>query len=160
LALPIGWILLTQSSVAALADDTTAAPTATIERFVSTLNAHDMVSFAALFDDGYVNHQSSAAAPLPPPGRTDKQNSLAFFQARLAGLPDLQVSIEAIVAADDKVAVSLVWQGTQTAAYLGVAPTGRKLRFTSCDIFRLHAGRLIEHWGMGDIAGTLAQLKS
>jgi predicted SnoaL-like aldol condensation-catalyzing enzyme len=34
------------------------------------------------------------------------------------------------------------------------------LRFTSCDIFRVADGKIAEHWGMGDIAGTLAQLKS
>jgi predicted SnoaL-like aldol condensation-catalyzing enzyme len=34
------------------------------------------------------------------------------------------------------------------------------LRFTSCDIFRVRDGLIAEHWGVGDIAGTLAQLKS
>ena len=41
----------------------------------------------------------------------------------------------------------------------GVAPTGRKLRFTSCDIFAVKNGQFSEHWGMGDIAGILAQLR-
>ena len=40
-----------------------------------------------------------------------------------------------------------------------VAPTGKKLRFTSCDIFRVAGGKIAEHWGMGDIAGVMAQLK-
>ena len=43
---------------------------------------------------------------------------------------------------------------------LGVAPTGKRLRFTSCDIFRVADGKIAEHWGMGDIAGVLAQIKS
>jgi predicted SnoaL-like aldol condensation-catalyzing enzyme len=30
---------------------------------------------------------------------------------------------------------------------------------TSCDIFRLADGKIAEHWGMGDVAGVLAQLK-
>jgi predicted SnoaL-like aldol condensation-catalyzing enzyme len=29
----------------------------------------------------------------------------------------------------------------------------------SCDIFRLADGKIAEHWGMGDIAGVLAQLR-
>ena len=36
---------------------------------------------------------------------------------------------------------------------------GGALRFTSCDIFRVRDGRIVEHWGMGDIAGVLAQLR-
>jgi len=38
------------------------------ERFAQTLSAHDLDAFAALFAEGYVNHQASAAAPPPPPG--------------------------------------------------------------------------------------------
>jgi predicted ester cyclase len=40
-----------------------------------------------------------------------------------------------------------------------VPATGKSLRFTSCDIFRVAGGKIVEHWGMGDIAGVLAQIK-
>jgi len=40
------------------------------EHFASTLSAHDISSFAALFADDYVNHQVSAAAPPPPPDKS------------------------------------------------------------------------------------------
>ena len=129
-----------------------------IERFASTLSAHDMAAFADLLADDYVNHQVSAAAP-PVAGKPAKQATLDFFKARLAGIPDLRVSVEATLAAGDKAAASFVWQGTHGGVYFGVAPTGRPLRFGSCDIFRVRDGRIAEHWGMGDIAGVLAQLK-
>jgi predicted ester cyclase len=129
------------------------------EAFAATLSAHDMNGFAALFADDYVNHQLSAAAPSPPPGMSPKQATVGFFMARLKGLPDLKVSIEAQVATGDKVAASFVYEGTQQGVLLGVAPTGKRLRFTSCDIFRVSDDRIAEHWGMGDIAGQLAQMK-
>ena len=129
-------------------------------RFADALNAHDLDRFAALFSGDYVNHQWSAAAPRPSPGAPPKKGTVAFFAARLAGLPDLKVSVETSLAAGDKVAASFVYEGTQTGVYLGVPPTGKKLRFTSCDIFRVADGRIVEHWGMGDIAGVLAQMKS
>jgi steroid delta-isomerase-like uncharacterized protein len=129
------------------------------EAFAATLSAHDMDGFAALFAEDYVNHQVSAAAPPPPPGTSPKQTTVGFFTARLKGLPDLKVSIEALVAADDKFAASFVYEGTQQGVLLGVAPTGKRMRFTSCDIFRVADGRIAEHWGMGDIAGQLAQMK-
>ncbi|WP_413993023.1 ester cyclase [Labrys okinawensis] len=126
--------------------------------FAARLSAHDIESFAALFADGYVNHQRSAAAP-PPGNLTPKQGTVAFFKARLIGMPDLKVTIEAQVTGDDKTAASFVYTGTHQGPYFGVAPTGKTLRFTSCDIFRVESGKIVEHWGMGDIAGVLAQLK-
>lgn len=129
------------------------------EQFAETLSRHDIDAFAALFAKDYVNHQTSAAAPPPAAGVTPKQGTVGFFAGRLKGLPDLEVAIEAMVASEDKVAASFVYSGTHQGTYLGVAPTGRKLRFTSCDIFRVSDGLIAEHWGMGDIAGTLAQMK-
>jgi steroid delta-isomerase-like uncharacterized protein len=130
------------------------------ERFAATLSAHDIEGFATLFADNYVNHQASAAAPPPPPNVTPKQGTIAFFNARLTGLPDLKVTIEAVVADKDHVAASFVYTGTHKGTYFGIAPTGRSLRFTSCDIFRVQNERIVEHWGMGDIAGVLAQLRA
>jgi predicted SnoaL-like aldol condensation-catalyzing enzyme len=128
------------------------------ERFAATLSAHDIDGFAALFSDSYVNHQVSAAAPPPPPNVTPKQGTVAFFKSRLTGLPALKVAIEAIVVDKNYVAASFVYTGTHKGTYFGIAPTGRSLRFTSCDIFRVQDERIVEHWGMGDIAGVLAQL--
>jgi steroid delta-isomerase-like uncharacterized protein len=130
-----------------------------VDRFAATLNAHDIAAFAALFADDYVNHQVSAAAP-PPAGKTPKQGSVDFFAARLAGMPDLRVAVEASVVAADKAAASFVYTGTHGGTYFGIAATGRPLRFTSCDIFLVRGGRIAEHWGMGDIAGVLAQLRA
>jgi steroid delta-isomerase-like uncharacterized protein len=135
------------------------APAGSIpERFAAALSAHDMAAFGGLFADDYVNHQLSAAAP-PAPGKPSKQATLELFAARLAGMPDLKVVVERMVASGDTVAASFVYTGTHGGPYMGVAPSGRALRFTSCDIFRTAKGRIVEHWGMGDIAGILAQLR-
>ena len=127
-------------------------------RFAAALNARDMHAFAALFAEDYVNHQVSAAAPAPA-GVAAKQATVSFFEHRVEALEGLKVSIEATLAQGDLCAASFVYEGVHQAVYYGVAPTGRKLRFTSCDIFKVADGRIIEHWGMGDIAGVLAQLK-
>jgi steroid delta-isomerase-like uncharacterized protein len=145
------------SSVAVAAQET---PAEAIRQFAFTLGAHDMEAFGALFADDYVNHQVSAAAPPPASGVTAKQGTVGFFAARLQALPDLQVAIEASLTSADMAAASFVYTGTHRGVYLGVAPTGRSLRFTSCDIFRIRDGKIAEHWGMGDIAGILAQLKT
>jgi predicted ester cyclase len=130
------------------------------KRFAATLSGHDITAFAALFADDYVNHQVSAAAPPPAAGKAPKQATVEFFAARLTGIPDLQVAVEAVVSSPEKVAASFVYTGTHGGPLFGVAPTGRRLRFSSCDIFALRNGLIVEHWGMGDIAGVLAQIRS
>jgi SnoaL-like polyketide cyclase len=106
-----------------LADEANAAPL--IEKFAATLSAHDIDAFAALFSDGYVNHQLSAAAPPPPQGRSPKQATVAFFAARLVGMPDLKVDVESTVASGDRAAASFVYSGTHSGTFMGVTPTGR-----------------------------------
>ena len=147
-ALAAPWL----ATKARAADDTIA------RRFAETLSAHDIDAFAALFAEDYVNHQVSAAAA-PAAGVKPKAATVAFFAARLKALPDLKVSIQTTVAENDRVAASFVYEGTHEGLYYGVAPTHRRLWFTSCDIFRLADGKIVEHWGMGDIAGVVAQLK-
>ena len=152
-------LLLAGSFVKPALAQSDAVPRALAEKFAAALSAHDMDAFAALFADNYVNHQVSAAAPPPAANVSAKQGSVAFFKARLTGLPNLKVAIEAVVADKDHVAASFVYTGTHNGPYFGVAPTGKSLRFTSCDIFRVQDGLIAEHWGMGDIAGVLAQLR-
>src|SRR6201986_1504010 len=127
------------------------------DRFAAALSAHDMTAFAALFAEDYVNHQFSAAAPPPVGGKSQKQGSVDFFAARLAGMPDLQVSVEASVVSANRVAASFVYSGTHDGVYFGIAPTHRKLRFTSCDIFAVKNGLLREHLGLGELAGLATQ---
>lgn len=147
--------LLATGTAAAQSDG---SPEALVERFAGSLTQHDLQAFAALFSDDYVNHQLSAAAP-PLKGRSAKDATVAFFGARLVGIPDLSVEIEALVVGPDRAAASFVYKGTHSGLFFGLAPTGRPLRFTSCDIFVIRDRRIAEHWGMGDIAGVLAQLK-
>ena len=144
----------------ALAQTQAKSPRDLAAAFAATLSAHDIDGFAALFAEDYANHQVSAAAPLPPGAKPGKQGSVGFFAARLKGIPDLSVSVEALVATDDMFAASFVYEGTHQGPLLGVTPTGKRLRFTSCDIFRVAGGKIAEHWGMGDIAGLLAQMKT
>lgn len=130
------------------------------EQFAETLSTHDIKAFEALFAEDYVNHQISAAAPSPPAGVRPKDATVAFFANRLKGMPDLVVSVEAMVSNADMVAASFNYKGTHRGVYFGIAPTGKTLQFTSCDIFRVADGKIAEHWGMGDLAGLMAQLKS
>jgi steroid delta-isomerase-like uncharacterized protein len=155
----VGFAIAGSGVVTTAAAAQSGAESPSIAAFAKTLSAHDIDGFAALFAEDYVNHQMSAAAPKPAPGVSAKQATVGFFAARVKGMPDLSVAIEVSLASGDMAAASFVYTGNHLGEYFGVAPTGKSLRFTSCDIFRIRDGKIAEHWGMGDIAGTLAQLK-
>ena len=116
-------------------------------------NRGDMQAFDELFADGYVNHNM----PVPGiPGTRDgfRQVVLATRQA----FPDVLVHIEDPVSEGDLV----VFHDTATAislrAFLGIPPTGQKLRWTEIHFLRVREGQIVEHWSNFDLLGILRQL--
>lgn len=147
------------AATAALPGAARAAAGNVAEGFAAALTAHDLAALASLFAEDYAQHQSSAAAPVQPAaGKSAKQGTLDYFAARLAALPDLQVTADPVVAAGDWVAANFTYTGTHQAAYFGVPPSGKRITFNSCDIFLVRGGLIAAHWGAADIAGLLKQL--
>lgn len=76
-----------------------------------------------------------------------------------AGMPDTTVTIDEIVAGGDWVAAKLTWQGTHTgAAFMGLAPTGRRFSATEFEIVRCHNGRIVDCRQVFDAGSMMAQL--
>lgn len=73
-----------------------------------------------------------------------------FLAAVLAGFSDYHGEIQDILAEGDKVVVRTLWTGTQDGPFLGLPPSGRKLRFMTADFFRIENGKLAEHWDVVD----------
>jgi predicted ester cyclase len=68
------------------------------------------------------------------------------------------MTIEDIMADDDRVTVRLTVVGTHTGGNLGVAPTGRKVRIEGIVIVRIANGQIIEGWNSWDQLGLLRQI--
>ena len=63
------------------------------------------------------------------------------------GFPDIHIEIEDVIEAGDKVVVR--WRTTRqthTGPYRGLPPTGKQVRVTAIQIFRLEQGRVAEFW--------------
>jgi predicted ester cyclase len=61
-----------------------------------------------------------------------------------AAFPDLQVTIDNLVAEGDQVAVQVTFTGTHTGIYEGFAPTYRYSRFTDMQMLRLAGSKIVE----------------
>src|SRR5215212_11781430 len=68
------------------------------------------------------------------------------IQRMLAVFPDLRVTIEDILAEDDRVAVRARWRGTHEQEFRGVPPSGKVVEFTGVVFWRIADGKLRERW--------------
>ncbi|MGD0020356.1 MAG: ester cyclase [Candidatus Limnocylindrales bacterium] len=111
------------------------------------------------------NHQNPSAI-LETHHETFAQNGVplgtAAFERSLAGFfqafPDVHVSIEDVMALDDRVLTRVVYYGTQTGPYEGLQPTGHRIRVTGLELFLLLDGRIIQHWHEMDHLAILRQI--
>jgi predicted ester cyclase len=77
---------------------------------------------------------------------------------RLAGFPDLTTSIEDIFVSGDKLAVTLIWRGTHTGEYGGVAATGKPVEVRDTAIWHFRDGKVVEILTLQDQFGILKQV--
>ena len=85
--------------------------------------------------------------PNLPRGRDGRKQFAAAVQA---GFSDYHGEIVEILAEGDKVVVRTQWSGTQDGPFLGLPPSGNKVRFSTADFFRIEGGKLAEHWDVVD----------
>jgi predicted ester cyclase len=77
---------------------------------------------------------------------------------RLAGFPDVTTSIQDIFVSRDKLAVTLVWRGTHTGPYGGVAATGKPVEVRDTAIWHFRDGKVAEILTLQDQFAILKQI--
>ncbi len=77
---------------------------------------------------------------------------------RLTGFPDLTTTIEDMLVSGDKLAVTLIWRGTHTGEYGGVAATGKRVEVRDTAIWHFRDGKVIVILTLQDQFGLLKQI--
>jgi steroid delta-isomerase-like uncharacterized protein len=93
--------------------------------------------------------------PAPVHGREAFKQVLAQVQA---AIPDLQATVDELIAEGDKVVVRWTLAGTQRGAFGPIPATGKRVRWTGIGICRIADGRVIEDRGEEDALGLMQQL--
>jgi len=75
-----------------------------------------------------------------------------------AGLSDVSMKIEDVIAEEDKVAVRLTAHGRHTGEFMGLPATGREYTISETHIFHMRDGKIAEHWRDADMLGLMRQL--
>ncbi|MDP8926919.1 MAG: ester cyclase [Actinomycetota bacterium] len=127
--------------------------------FEEIWNQRNLEACDEIMAEEYFEH---AAAPFSQstPGRVDGPQAMRrTVEWLLAQFPDLRMTIEAIVAEGDTVAVRVLSEGTNLGALNGaVPPTGKRFSARQSHWFRVEDGKLVEHWATRDDLAAMLQL--
>ena len=75
-----------------------------------------------------------------------------------AGLSDVQMTTEDVIAEGDRVAVRLTSRAVQSGPFMGLPASGKPYTIEEIHIFRIRDGKVAEHWHQGDFMGMMTQL--
>lgn len=115
-------------------------------------NKHNLAALEEFMATDLIDHDPWLGQA---PGREGMKQQLALL---LAAFPDLQFTVDLIIAEGDMVASRLTVSATHTGEFIGIPPTGTQGTITGSEIFRIAGGKVVERWGNFDILGMMQQL--
>ena len=124
---------------------------AVIQRFVDELNKGNLAIMDESLADNFVR-----TAPNQPD--MEKEGYKQFMGRINDSFPDIQCSIDDIVAEGDKVAYRTTITGTHNGNLMGIAPTGKQFKITEDYFSRLEGGKIVEHDNLYDMLSFYQQL--
>jgi steroid delta-isomerase-like uncharacterized protein len=94
--------------------------------------------------------------PLPcSPGVRGINDVISACRAAFEGL---NVTVEDMVAEDDKVAARFTARGIHKGEFMGWPPTGKPINMTGIEIFSIENDKIAELWGEANLLGLMQQL--
>lgn len=116
------------------------------------VGTHNPALLNELLSEDFVSHH------FPAPGMNNKATFIGGMTGLFAGFPDIKVTRVEQHEVGDKVYTYAFWEGTQTGAFMGIPPTGKKAHVEYMDIWRVKDGKIAENWVVMDIMGLMVQL--
>lgn len=110
--------------------------------FEEALQRGNLELIETIFSPDFIDHST----PDQLPGHAGVKN---YFLELRRGFPDLQVTLEDVIAEGDRVAVRTTWHGTHLGTYEGVPPAGKRATRSLIQIFRFENGLIVEEWNEG-----------
>ncbi len=112
----------------------------------------------ALLRQVYEEMWNQARASLAAEIFDQPQGVERFVTGFLASFPDLQHTVEEMIAEDDRIAVRFTARGTHAGQWLQFAPTGFPIQYTGVTLARIAGDRIIEHQTWWDKASLMEQV--
>ena len=122
-------------------------------RFTEFINTASETLAAELISPDAIFHVPGRSEPMRGPA-----GYLAIIQMMRGGFPDIQWTLEEMVAEGDKVAARFTMRGTHLGTFFGTSSTGKTITVQALNIYRLSHGQIIEETGQPDLLGLLQQI--
>jgi ketosteroid isomerase-like protein len=106
-----------------------------------------------LISVNYTHHDTST--PDFGPGPEGEKKRATLYRS---AFPDLQFTVEDVIAEGDTVSVRWSCQGTHRGPLSGIAPSGKKVSISGMSVARFAGGKMVEGWVNWDALGLLQQL--
>jgi steroid delta-isomerase-like uncharacterized protein len=124
----------------------------TANKWGEAINSGNLEALRELVTPNVVEHDPG---PNQGPGA---QGYIDLFNEMRTAFPDLQATPEHITADEDSIALAYTMTGTHQGDFMGIKPTGRKIKARGVQIARYENGKMAERWGSSDQLGILEQL--
>lgn len=124
---------------------------ALVREHFDAINERDRSKVADLHADDVVVH--SAGREL-----VGIEAVISDWWAQLEAVPDLQDSIDMLIAEEDRVAIRYTTTGTHEGEFLGLDPTGASVEVTSMAVVRIDGDQIVEWWNQPDRFDFFRQL--
>jgi steroid delta-isomerase-like uncharacterized protein len=128
---------------------------ALLRRFYEELwSQGDLEAIPELVAENFVDHH-----PLPgaPPGR---EGLAALVTTWRTAFPDMREMVEDLIAEGDKVVGRFTMRGTHSGQFMGVPPTGQRVKMSGIDIVRIAGGKIAEFWYGEHLLELMQQLRA
>jgi steroid delta-isomerase-like uncharacterized protein len=129
------------------------ANTALVLASVEAFNAGDTTKLLTIAAPDIITHYAEMPEPLH-----GRETWLQGFEAVKRAFSDLEVQVDDLVAANDKVALRLTLRGTHTGEFQAIPPTGRTISYVSHEFYRVANRMIAEEWICSDMASLFRQL--
>ena len=83
-----------------------------------------------------------------------KKNVITFFNA----FEETKITVTNQLVKENVVVVRFVFEGTHKGDFIGIAPTGRKIKFAGLEVIRFVNDKIVEIWAEFDQLGLMKQL--
>lgn len=116
------------------------------------INSGNLEALRGVMAPNVIDHDP---APDQGPG---PEGFIQFFSTFRSAFPDLNITVEHMVADEDNVAIAYTITGTHKGDFLGVPATGQPIKARGVQIARFQNGQIVERWGSSDQLGILQQI--
>ena len=111
--------------------------------FEEGFHSGKLVVVDEIFHPNFVDRST----PEQPPGTEGVKDYISMVRT---GFPDISITIEDLVAEEERVVVRTTWRGTHLGEYEGIAPTSKQVTRSMIQIFHVKDGKLLEEWSEGE----------